>query len=381
MPQKCPQRSFPRNRRHLRSPQTSRGKQRCHVPGRDTLSIALVSAYLPGQKYMGILPERQIRVQKLGRVQVGVAVNAAEAQEFGIGQTGDHPEHPLLFGNGKTGLESHHIVALPRNVLFSQLTYREGAPPGARISQPDGTQRTERETVVAPLSHHLDRKTRLEKLRMLERTRHRAVCLPQSVIKRLVLLLGKGTVDIIPYPAFPAGSMERYRHVDGICIDDGSYGIVEMKINGSKLPGHPRNQLLRCKRSRSYNTQRRIPRRTVALRPEKLDKRFLLYQLQHLVGKQISVNRKSATGRNAGLLRRIDKRTVEKAQLGLEQTVRRRDIAGLERIGTDKLRRHGGEVGRRRPQRARLIQFDTYTKPGEGQGRFRSGKPRSYYGN
>ena len=101
--------------------------------------VALHPGDLPRQKNLGVVQKIEVGRQNTRRVDKGVAVDGAQAHEFGLLQARDEPEDPFLRPVLQLGLEAHQVVERAFPVFGPELDYREGlaagsGPPGPRAS-------------------------------------------------------------------------------------------------------------------------------------------------------------------------------------------------------------------------------------------------------
>ena len=104
-------------------------------PGGRRLGVSLDPRELTREQQGRVVPGGEVRRQGRGRVEVGVAVHAAVAQELGGPESGDGPEHPLLLARAQPRLEADQVPHLPGPVLPAQLHDGVRQAPGARIGQ------------------------------------------------------------------------------------------------------------------------------------------------------------------------------------------------------------------------------------------------------
>ena len=161
------------------------------------LHIALHTGHLSGKRNAGIAFQAVVPVKKPGRIQIGVAVHDAVAQEPGVLQGGDHGEYPLLLRPFQVGLEAHQIIDGAVGVVFAQLHHRVGIPACFGIRQALGLQGSEAQRVLAAAGHHLHRHTALKHIVILEAVDLRLLRGNQRLPEGQILLPVHGTVDVI----------------------------------------------------------------------------------------------------------------------------------------------------------------------------------------
>ena len=92
-----------------------------HQPDRGRLHIAFAAGDLPGeaQPRLGLEPQRL--VEQLRRIEIGVAVQAAEPRELGLLQPRNGAEDARLLAVPQLGLEAHHVEQRAELVVLAQL--------------------------------------------------------------------------------------------------------------------------------------------------------------------------------------------------------------------------------------------------------------------
>jgi hypothetical protein len=172
----------------------------------NTFGIPFAAAELPGEKNRRQGAERKVRRKQARRIEIGVAVDAAETQELRVFEPRNQAENALLLRNCQPRLEPHHVVAGARLVFAPQLTDGKRPAAGAGVDKADRLQGPERERLPAPLRHHLDGQAGLEKPRAFESARRGAVGLAERVVKDAVLLRGGDDYLNCPFTAEEYGA-------------------------------------------------------------------------------------------------------------------------------------------------------------------------------
>ena len=107
-------------------------------PRRRRLDVALDARHLPGEE------QRRTRAHlpRLGEhrrpVHVGVAVHHAEADELGLLEPGNQPQHARLIAPLDLRLEADEAEVIAGEVVLAQLHDGVRLAPGARIDRPTG---------------------------------------------------------------------------------------------------------------------------------------------------------------------------------------------------------------------------------------------------
>ncbi len=164
-----------------------------------------------------------------GRVDVSVAVDLAEAQELGVLQPGNQPQHARLIAPLHVVLEPDQVVGIVAQVLLPQLDHRVGLFAGARIAQPDRLHGAEAQSIAAAVRDLLDRQASLEIVQLLPVLGFHRLGRHQRVIEAVVLFLGEGAVDVIGRAFVVARRHIDPGAVDRVSFDDGRDGVVEVE--------------------------------------------------------------------------------------------------------------------------------------------------------
>ena len=85
-----------------------------------------------------------------------------EAQELGVLQSRDHPQHALLFAEAHVILESHQVEAARARVFAAKLHHGVGPAAGARIGQSHRLHRPEAQRVASAPRDLFDRQAGFE---------------------------------------------------------------------------------------------------------------------------------------------------------------------------------------------------------------------------
>src|SRR5690606_35110126 len=88
---------------------------------RGALDIAFAAGDLAGEAQPLARLQLQRAVEQDGRIDVGVAVQAAEPRELGVAEPGNHAEDAGLLAMLQLGLEADHIVERAERIVLAQL--------------------------------------------------------------------------------------------------------------------------------------------------------------------------------------------------------------------------------------------------------------------
>ena len=100
--------------------------------------VALHPGDLPRQKEPGVLEKIEVGGQNTRGADEGVAVDGAQADEFGLLQARDEPEDPFLLPVLQLGLKAHQVVKRPFPVFGPELDHRKGLAAGVGVGQAHG---------------------------------------------------------------------------------------------------------------------------------------------------------------------------------------------------------------------------------------------------
>src|ERR1700722_6571030 len=110
------------------------GKRKGEPPGEkacgDGLDVALDTGDLPREEDAWIGTKLQGGIEQRGRVDIGVAMDLAVAQELRVLKTRNHAEDALLFAELEVVLEADEVVAVSAQILHAQLNAGVGSPSG-----------------------------------------------------------------------------------------------------------------------------------------------------------------------------------------------------------------------------------------------------------
>src|SRR3970282_1201489 len=99
----------------------------CQSSHRGGIRVALDADQLPCKEEGAARLELKGIAQQLGRIDKGVAMQAAIAQKLRLLKTGNHAKHPLLFPVGQFSLESHEVVTRAMGVFRPKLYHGIGS--------------------------------------------------------------------------------------------------------------------------------------------------------------------------------------------------------------------------------------------------------------
>src|SRR5262249_61359889 len=123
MREECPMGSGRWGRQRRLAASLGRCEAPCKKPDRCRLDIALATGDWSGKAQARIAFEAQRAVQEFGRIDERVAMQAAQARELRVLQSGDGVEDAHLLAMLELGLEAHHVEQRAEPVVLPQLYY------------------------------------------------------------------------------------------------------------------------------------------------------------------------------------------------------------------------------------------------------------------
>jgi hypothetical protein len=205
-------------------------RQKAH---RGAFDIALDTGDLAGEADMGLGAQAHLLIQQRGRVDEGVAVDAAEPREGGVLQPGNHPENIRLRAVLHLGLEADDVVERAELVVAAQLHDGVGLFTRiVRVGQAHGLHRAMAQRLAPAFGHHLDGQAAVEIAGRFPGLELGLLGGEQRVDEGLVLVPRHRAVDIggallLRLALVVAGLLPRHGHVDRVGIDDGRDGVEE----------------------------------------------------------------------------------------------------------------------------------------------------------
>ena len=183
------------------------GKARSDEPDGGGFDVALAAGDLAGKTPARIGFQPQRFVEQLGRIEEGVAVQAAEPGEFRILQAGNGAEDAHLLAVFQFGLETDHVEQRAEFVVLAQLHDCVGLDAGAaRIGQAERLHRAVAQRLAAALGHHLDRQAAVEiGRRRFPIVEFGFIAGDQCVDEGVVLFARQRAIDVVGAGAARAG--------------------------------------------------------------------------------------------------------------------------------------------------------------------------------
>jgi len=372
----------PRRRDRLAAP-LGRREAAGEEPDGRRFDVSLAAGDLAGEAQPRHGGEPQGRIEQPGRLQEGVAMDAAEACELGLLQSRNHPEHTHLLGVLHLGLEAHDVEQRAEPVVLAELNDGMRLPLRmARIGEPDRLHRPEAQGVAAARRHHLDRQAAVEiggrRLEVAERHRLGG---EQRIDERLVPGAIERAVEVVGAGAagtrlVVARLRPGDRHVDGIAVDDRRDGIEEGEGVGPGEAAHRLGERRRGQRAGGDDD-------AVPLGGGQAGHLLARDGDQGMSGERrrdgrregVTVDRQRAAGRHlVGIGGPHDQRS-EAAHLGVQQADRiGGGIVGAERVGADELGQAVGPVGRGGVDGPHLVDHHGNTAGGDLPSGFAAGE-------
>ncbi|CDD54324.1 unknown [Ruminococcus sp. CAG:379] len=163
------------------------------------------------------------------------------AHKLRMGKPGNHGKYPFLLSEFQIGLKSHQIIQSALPVFLAELHHCIGSPPGMGIRQSHRLQRAEPHSIRPTLCQHFNGHTTLvhPECRLVELLQGSRLRPDQSFIKRLILRLFHGTVDVIRISSPVPGGVEYAAFVQTFPGDNGGGSVIKAQLlpaNQSDLP-------------------------------------------------------------------------------------------------------------------------------------------------
>ena len=208
-----------------------------HQSGGDGFDVAFDARDLAGEEDLGTRAQLQRGGQQRRSVDIGVAVDLAEAEELGLLEAGDQAQHARLLAELHMVLESHQVEALGAQILLAKLHDGPGTASGARIVQAHRLHGAEAQRVAAAARDLLDRQAGLEVAGIVfGNVGGDGIGLQQLIDEMLVLVAIERAVEVV---VGAVGGFAVARRpvgdggVDGFGIDDGADAVVEIEAAGA----------------------------------------------------------------------------------------------------------------------------------------------------
>jgi hypothetical protein len=216
----------------------------CEQADGGAFHITFATGDLAGKAQARLCFEAQAGIQQPRRVEIGVAMQAAKAGEFGALQSRNHAEYSALFAVAQLGLEPDHVEQRTELVVLPKLNHRIGLfVRSMRIGKTDRLHRPETQRLPSAFRHHFNGQTAVEIGRVFPLLELDLLGSEQRVNKRFVLRAIERAVDIVC--AGTAGSalvIARLkpgdREIDGIPVHDRSDRIEKGEGVRAGSPGN-----------------------------------------------------------------------------------------------------------------------------------------------
>ena len=339
------------------------------------LEVALDAGHLSRQPQVGPRADAVPAVEVQRRVDEGVAVHLAVADEAGRFQTRKGAQDTALLGPGHPRLEADQVVLAAGEVLLAELDDRMGAV-AFRGGEADRLHRPEAQGVLAATGEFLDRQAALEEQGPFELAQLDRVRLEQPAVEGPVLQFVERAVQVVVAALAVAGSPEQHFVVQTVTRDNRSDRVVEVEMVGT-------NQLLELTRQR-FRGQGPGRDHAVALvgrrqrgqflAPE-FDQRLRFDCCRHSGGESRAVNGQGTAGRHGVAPRGGDDQRVEALHLPLEQSRGMVRVVAAQRVGAHQFGEVAAGVSRCGALRPHLVQSHGAAPGGELESALATGEP------
>ena len=300
---------------------------------------------------MGLGFQAHLVIEQGGRVDEGVAVDAAKPGEAGFLQTGDHAEHLSLGAVFHLGLEAHDIEERPELVVAAQLHDGIGFLLGCMgVGEADGLHRAEAQGFAAPFGHDLDGQAPVEIAGGLALVELGLVSSQKRVDERLVGVAVHGAVEVggalfLGLALVIARLHPGLGHVDAVGMHDGGDGVEEGKAFLSRLAGDGLGQRARGQGASCNDRGAALGQGGDFLFAD-ADQRMIAQAIRHRLGEGVPVDGQCAPGGKAVTVGHFHDQPVCGPHFPMQQA----DgvlfvVIRAEGIGTDHLGQVAGLVG------------------------------------
>ncbi|QTK78486.1 hypothetical protein AT6N2_C0610 [Agrobacterium tumefaciens] len=354
------------------------GKQ----PHRGAFDITLAAGDLAGETQVraGFQPQRA--VEQDGGIDVGVAMQAAEACKFRVFKTRDHAEHIRLNAVFQLRLKTHHVVERAKRIILTQLHHGIGLDGGIMgVGQAHRFHRPVAQCLTTPLGHDLDRQAAIKIGRAFPFLETDGITRNQRVDEGIVLLLIQRAVDIILARATGTDLVVTRLvpadiHVDAVAMHDRGDGVEEGERILTRLGLDGGGKIRRGEGTgRNDGVAPFLRRQAVHLLANDRHQRVTFQLFRHGFGKPVAVDGKRAAGRHLVSIGAGHDQRAGKPHFRMNDTDRiRRRIVGAEGIGTDQFRQRIALMCVRAAHAAHFMQNNGDTAFGNLPCGFRAGQ-------
>jgi len=180
-------------------------------------------------------------------------VNAAHSREARVFQAGNRPEDARLLRPGQLGLKAHQIEKRAGGFFPAQLDDRKRPQAGVRMDEPHRLHRTEGQRVFPPRGQHLHREAAFKVPDVFKLSGGYFFTGEKLPVKTPVLFFRQGTVQVVRRAPVVALRPERFRHLDGLRLHNGSDGVVEVEIGSAQQLSERKRQCVGGERAGGEN--------------------------------------------------------------------------------------------------------------------------------
>src|SRR5262245_167185 len=318
-------------------------------------------------------PQAQAGVEKLGRIQEGVAVQSAEAGKLRLLEARNGAQDAHLFTVLELGLEANHVPQRAKTIVLAQLHDGVGTFAAAMgVGEADGFHGAKTQGVAAALGHHLDRQAALKVGRGgLPGLEARFFGGEERGDEGVVLALSHGAINVIGARTAGAGLVIARLTpgdlgIDAIEMHDRRNGIEKSQfaLTGELLDGGRQGR----RRERTGGDDDAVPlgrRQAGNLGPFDRNQGMAVERLRHRPSEVVAIDgERPARGQLVGVAGGHDQGTRAPHLLVQQSDRIRASIVGAEGIGADELGQGVGLVGLGHPGRAHFVEDDAH--PGAG---------------
>ncbi|OQC34704.1 MAG: hypothetical protein BWX64_02735 [Acidobacteria bacterium ADurb.Bin051] len=307
-----------------------------------------------------------------GRVDEGVPVDLAEADELRPLEPRQEAQDPLLFGPLQARLETDEVVLALGEVLAPQLRDRPRPAP-VRGAQAHRLERAEAQGLLAAPGELFDRQTALEEERLLEIAQRHHLGREERLAEGAVALPVEGRVEVIlAGPLAVARGAEEPRPVERLALHDRGDRVVEVEPFAAEQLLQERAHRRRGERTGGDDDLACGQGRDLGA--DDLDPGGGGEGGGHAAGERLPVDGERPAGRHRRGAGGADDERAEPFHLPLEQPGGVVGVVAPQRVAADELGEIAGLVGRRRAFRTHLVEHHRHPAAGELPGALGAGE-------
>src|SRR6185437_13343558 len=157
-------------------------------------------------------------------------MDLAIAEEFCVFQAWNQSQDARLLSELQVVLKADKVIGIGAQILAPQLNHSIRPLARLRIVQSYRLHRSEPQRVAAATRDLFNWETAFKIVQLLPVMAFHRLCLNQRVIKSVIFILGERAIDIVGSSFAVAGGKVHARLINGIRINNGTDGIVKIKM-------------------------------------------------------------------------------------------------------------------------------------------------------